>query len=76
MEWQPISTAPDNMARPAIVFWLDEDGEEQSSFDYTEDGCWMNWHDHAEHVEIIGGHGVSYTPPYTHWMPLPPPPAA
>lgn len=76
MEWKPISTAPENMGRPAIVFWRGEDGEEQSDFDYTEDGCWMNWHDRAEHVEIIGGHGVSYTPPYTHWMPLPPPPAA
>ena len=25
----------------------------------------------AEHVEVIGGHGVSYTPPYKHWLQLP-----
>ena len=60
-----------------VVGWLDkEDTEtpERHDFDFLEDGCWQRWHDHAEHVQVIGGHGVSYTAPYTVWMPLPPPP--
>jgi hypothetical protein len=69
--WLPIETAPENMTTPAAVRWIDSDGHEQHDLDQTEDGCWVGWHDHAEHVEVIGGHGVSYTPPYTHWMPLP-----
>ncbi|MBQ0917504.1 Lar family restriction alleviation protein [Hydrogenophaga aromaticivorans] len=73
--WQPISTAPDDMTEPVMVFWIDSDGAPMREFDYKEDGCWMGWHEHAEHVHVIGGHGVSYTPPYTHWMPLPSPPA-
>jgi hypothetical protein len=54
--------------------WLDDEDEEhpeRHDFDWLEDGCWTKWHDHAEHVEVIGGHGVSYTPPYTHWLDLP-----
>jgi hypothetical protein len=74
--WQPIGTAPENMAEMVIVYWIDREGEKHHDFDYTEDGCWMQWHSHAEHVEIIGGNGVSYTPPYTHWMPLPAAPGA
>lgn len=74
--WQPIETAPKNLDRPVVVLWLGEDGEERHDFDCTEDGCWMQWHDHAEHVHMIGGHGVSYEPPYTHWMPLPAAPGA
>jgi len=70
-QWQPIETAPDNMTNPVAVRWLNREGEESREFDYKEDGCWMGWHDHAEHVEMIGGHGVSYAPPYEHWMPLP-----
>ena len=72
--WKQIGEAPECMDRQVLVFWLDSEGNEQTQFDYTEDGCWMEWHNYAEHVEIIGGHGVSYAPPYTHWMPLPPPP--
>lgn len=70
--WQPIATAPDG--RLILVGWLDaKDAEhpERHEFEWLEEGCWTRWHDHAEHVEIIGGHGVSYTPPYTHWMYLP-----
>ena len=74
--WQPIETAPENMDRAVLVGWLDEDGDECLEFDITEDGCWQVWHNNAEHVEIIGGHGVSYTPPYTHWMPTLPLPQA
>lgn len=71
--WMPIETAPEGQM--VVVGWLDpEDAEhpERHDFDLLEDGCWQQWHEHAEHVEIIGGHGVSYTPPYTVWMPLPP----
>jgi hypothetical protein len=67
---QPIETAPDDTL--VVVAWMDADGQECHAFDYREDGCWMNWHDRAEHVEVIGGHGVSYTAPYTHWLPIPP----
>jgi len=74
--WQPIETAPESMDKCVVVRWTDSDGNEQHEFDYTEDGCWVKWHEHAEHVEMIGGHGVSYTAPYEDWMPLPPPPAA
>lgn len=74
--WLPIESAPDDMTECVVVRWKDSDGEEQRCLDYKEDGCWMYWHENAEHVEIIGGHGVSYTPPYEHWMPLPPVPTA
>jgi len=74
--WLPIATAPENSDCPVVVFWRNEDGDDMCDFDYTEDGCWIKWHEHAEHVHCIGGHGVSYTPPYTHWMRLPPPPDA
>jgi seryl-tRNA synthetase len=73
-EWQPIETAPDDMTETVAVRWVNSDGEECRELDYKEDGCWMGWHEHAEHVEIIGGHGVSYTPPYENWKPLPTPP--
>lgn len=73
--WLPIETAPENMDRPALVFWIDAEGQEHQDIDYTEDGCWMGWHNHAEHVHMIGGHGVSDTPPYTHWQPINPPSA-
>jgi hypothetical protein len=74
--WRAIETAPDTMTGTVVVRWVNSDGEECRELDYKEDGCWIGWHEHAEHVEIIGGHGVSYTPPYTGWMPLPPPPDA
>lgn len=72
LTWQPMEAATENMTAPVVVFWQDSDGNDQHDFDYTEDGCWIRWHEHAEHVEVIGGHGVSYTPPYTYWMQLPP----
>lgn len=74
--WMPIEMAPEGAQ--VVVCWRDaEDMEhpERFEFDYLEDGCWMKWHEYAEHVEVIGGHGVSYTPPYTGWMPLPPAPS-
>lgn len=71
--WQPIATAPENTEREVVVQWIDSDGALCRDLDYREDGCWMGWHNHAEHVEVIGGHGVSYTPPYTEWMPIPAP---
>lgn len=74
--WLPIASAPEHSNCPVVVFWRNEDGDEMHDFDYTEDGCWMKWHEHADHVHCVGGHGVSYTPPYTHWMPLPAPPEA
>lgn len=70
--WKPIEAAPENMTGVVVVRWKDSEGNEQHDFDYTEDGCWMKWHEHAEHVQMIGGHGVSYTPPYTHFMEMPP----
>jgi len=72
MTWQPIETAPEKTGGLVVVRWLDSDGAVCHDLDHTEDGCWMRWHDHAEHVEVIGGHGVSYTPPYTQWLPLSP----
>lgn len=71
--WMPIATAPEGQM--VVVGWLDpEDAEhpERHDFDLLEDGCWQQWHERAEHVEVIGGHGVSYTPPYTVWMPVSP----
>lgn len=70
--WQPIETAPESMDECVVVGWLDDEGLPRTEFDYKEDGCWIKWHEHAEHTEVIGGHGVSYTPPYTHWLKLPP----
>lgn len=66
--WQPISTAPHG--EPLAVRWINRDGNECHDFDYLEDDCWMHWTDHAQHVESIGGHGVSEKAPYTHWMSL------
>jgi hypothetical protein len=75
--WRPIDTAPADMSESVVVRWTNSDGEERREFDIKQDGCWIGWHDHAEHVEIIGGHGVSYDPPYQHWLPMPAyPPAA
>lgn len=75
--WRPIETAPEGQM--VVVGWLDlEDAEhpERHDFDLLEDGCWQQWHERAEHVEVIGGHGVSYTPPYTVWMPVSPIPTS
>lgn len=75
--WQDIATAPEGQM--VVVGWLDhEDTEhpERHDFDLLEDGCWQQWHERAEHVEVIGGHGVSYTPPYTVWMPVSPIPTS
>jgi hypothetical protein len=69
--WQPIETAPADMTEPVVVRWINEDGNEMREFDYTEDGCWMQWHDHVDHARMVGGHGVREKPPYQHWMPLP-----
>lgn len=69
--WRLIETAPEGQM--VVVGWLDKedaDNPERHDFDLLEDGCWRNWHDHAEHVHVIGGHGVSYTAPYTVWMPV------
>lgn len=76
-EWQPIETAPADVV--VVVGWRDREEEECHDFDYKEDGIWIRHSDHAEHVQVIGGWGVSDTPPYTHWMllqPLPPAPSA
>jgi hypothetical protein len=70
MSWQPIETAPLNTSQLVAVMWKNRDGDLCHDLDHTEDGCWIKWHEHAEHTEIVGGHGVSYTPPYTHWMSL------
>lgn len=75
--WLPIATAPEG--RLVVVGWLeseDDEHPERHDFDWLEDGCWSKWHDYAEHVEVIGGHGVGYTPPYTHWLNLPAIPGA
>lgn len=74
--WLPIESAPEDITEPVVVRWVDGEGLERRDFDYKEDGCWMMWHDHVDHVHMIGGHGVSETPPYEHWMPLPTPPGA
>ena len=74
MNWQPIKTAPQNMTEPVVVRWVNGEGAEMRQFDYMEDGCWMEWADHAEYVKMIGGHGVHETPPYEHWVHLPAPP--
>ena len=74
--WRPIAEAPEGQM--VVVGWLapeDTEHPERHDFDLLEDGCWQRWHDHAEHVQVIGGHGVSYTPPYTVWMPVGPIPA-
>ena len=67
--WRPIETAPET--EPVVVAWWESDETPHHDFDQLEDGCWQRWHDYAEHVEVIGGYGVSYTAPYTHWMPIP-----
>ena len=75
-EWLPIESAPDDMTECVVVRWVNSEGEECRELDYKDGGCWMGWHEHAEHAEIIGGHGVSYTPPYEHYMSVPPAPPA
>lgn len=71
-QWLPIESAPDDMTRCVVVRWTDAEGQEHTDLDYKEDGCWMGWHEHAEHVQMIGGHGVSHTLPYAQWLQLPP----
>lgn len=71
--WQPIETAPQNTGDLVLVYWIDECGGERYELDNTEDGCWMQWNDHADHMTIIGAPRVNYTPPYTHWMRITPP---
>jgi hypothetical protein len=72
--WRPIDTAPADMPEPVVVRWTNGDGEECRQFDHKEEGVWIGWHEYAENVEIIGGHGVSYDAPYEHWLPMPPAP--
>ena len=77
--WLPISEAVEGEL--VVVGWrdpLDTEHPDRHRFDWLEDGCWHEWHEHAEYVEMIGGHGVSYTPPYTHFkrlgaLPIPSP---
>ena len=52
--------------------------DESYDFDWYEDGCWIQHQDHYDHYIVVGGPkfgpGPSETAPYTHWMPIPPPP--
>lgn len=67
-DWNPIDTAPPREV--VAVYWVDREGEERHDLDFWDEGVWSGWHDHAEHTEIIGGHGVPYAAPYTHWKRL------
>ena len=70
--WQPIATAPAGIV--VVVGWLDdEDAEhpERHAFDWLDEGCWQKWHDRDDYLHMIGAHGVTDTPPYSHWLKLP-----
>lgn len=72
--WRPISEAPEG--KLIVAGWIDSEGQEWHDFDYLEDGTWMHWQDHYDHVTAIGGHGVKEQAPYTHFMDIAPIPAA
>lgn len=73
--WRPIESAPDDGVLVA-VYWNAGDGE-QLDFDRLDDGVWQQHFDNYEHFIACapaGSVGPSEQAPYTHWMPLPPPP--
>lgn len=77
--WLPIESAPEKT--PLIVGWHDMDdvdNPDRHCFDYKEDGVWWK---HEEMYEDFlsaappGSRGPKETPPYTHWLAIPPLPA-
>ena len=65
--WLPIETAPRD-GTPILIFEPDEDCKPETGMDVIwwegsrEEGCWLF------------GNCDEYMRPFTHWMPLPPPP--
>lgn len=84
MTWQPIETAPKDVL--VMVYTPPQEGDYPESvrieFDHIDSGIAEDyWFAHGEHYEHFccvakpeGSIGPKEKAPYTHWMPLPPPP--
>lgn len=86
--WQPIETAPKETM--VLVYTPPQDGDwpdsVRISFDHIpeDSDCWHDHYEHYEHYMMVGGPnaagpdvvctGPAEKAPYTHWMPIPPPP--
>ena len=76
MTWQPIKTAPEGVL--VVVGWLDDEDHEhpeRHEFDYKEEGAWEKHEDlYQEFCAVAppGSRGPKATPPYTHWLEIPP----
>jgi hypothetical protein len=71
---------------PVMVYTPARDGEEERiDFEFRYEGCWYHHNDSYDHYMAVGGPnavpgelctGPDAEAPYTHWMPLPPPPVS
>jgi hypothetical protein len=81
--WVPVGERLPPDDELVMVFTPGEDGG--IDFDGIEEGVWFTHDDNYQHFILVGGYslggedcsvsGPSVEAPYTHWMPLPEPPA-
>ena len=75
-EWRPIETAPRDGTQIILAIFHSVDGVDLPEPGY-QCGAWRGGKFTVEigiTLENIGGLGISFECPFTHWMPLPPPP--
>jgi hypothetical protein len=81
-QWIPVSERLPEEGELVLVTGKNDDGS-FIDFDAIEDDVWVNHYNNFEHFQAVGGvnaipgevsTGPSEDAPYTHWMPLPPPP--
>ncbi len=70
--WISVEDRLPEEGMPVLV--TKDGGVESLEIDVMEEGCWRDWLEYVEHVEIIGGH-TSDVKLYTHWAAIPKPPA-
>lgn len=84
--WIPCSERMPPDQELVLVYTPLEDGSYRYDQDYREEGTWGFHYSSYEHFQAVGGAraagpdavctGPDEDAPYTHWMPLPAPPAS